>query len=59
MIAFWQRLKAVEKVVEELKKAQVPTVSEKVIDESLEVRVKKLENNYKMMNARLSRGRND
>jgi len=59
MIAFWQRLKAVEKEIEELKKAQVPTVSEKVIDESLEVRVKKLENNYKMMNARLSRGRND
>lgn len=53
----WQSLKALKARVEALEqKAGSPT---EPVDENINLRVTKLENNYKMMNARLARGKTD
>ena len=59
-IALWQELKNLKSEIEKLKEPVLPVVEkQKQEDSTLIERVTKLENNYRMMNARLARGKTD
>lgn len=58
-IALWQEIKALKAEIEKLKGPVRPVVEQQQEDSKLVERVTKLENNYRMMNARLSRGKTD
>jgi len=60
-IAIWQELKALARRLEEVEKREPvkPVVEQQKEDSTLVERVTKLENNYRMLNARLSRGKTD
>lgn len=58
-IALWQEIKRLNAEIEKLKGPVRPVVEQQQEDSTLVARITKLENNYRMMNARLSRGKTD
>ena len=60
-IAIWQELKSLARRLDEVEKREPvkPVVEQQQQDSALVERLTKLENNYRMLNARLSRGKTD